>query len=349
MPALPLPFLVPLLLVVLLVRLLRQHNRPAALFIGICTVSSTISALRWSFHLETARLLQPVIAVLIPPTAWLCFSRLKERRPRLWPWLLGAEAPFLLSTIWLPWNLIDLIIAPLYLGAGAALIALAWNSADNLDDVRLSDVSKARATLYFSGVALLASCICDSIIAADFDLYGGAHAAGMVTAFDLAIVSSLAYAAAITGPSIVSDVSNERAPTLPGLGAAIRTTPEADDRQVFEIFERLVRDKMLFKDPDLTLNRLARRAAMPTRTLSAAVNRVVGRNVSQVVNEYRIAEARKLLLETSLPVTTVMENVGFRTKSNFNREFLRVTGTSPRAFRQKSAIHSPGHTGVPTT
>jgi AraC-like DNA-binding protein len=33
-------------------------------------------------------------------------------------------------------------------------------------------------------------------------------------------------------------------------------------------------------------------------------------------------------------VTTAMLDSGFNTKSNFNREFLRVTGASPSKWRQ---------------
>lgn len=54
----------------------------------------------------------------------------------------------------------------------------------------------------------------------------------------------------------------------------------------------------------------------------------------QVVNDFRIAEAMRLLAETDRPVTTIQFEAGFLTKSNFNREFRRVTGTSPSAYRK---------------
>ena len=99
-------------------------------------------------------------------------------------------------------------------------------------------------------------------------------------------------------------------------------------------WRRLMREKELFRDPDLTLNRLARRAGIPARQISGAVNRVQGRNVSQMVNEYRIAEAKRLLRENDLAVTQVMLESGFQTKSNFNREFLRATGMTPSDYRR---------------
>lgn len=52
------------------------------------------------------------------------------------------------------------------------------------------------------------------------------------------------------------------------------------------------------------------------------------------MNEYRIAEAQQLLKDSAMPVTSVMFESGFQIKSNFNREFLRVTGMSPSEYRR---------------
>lgn len=78
----------------------------------------------------------------------------------------------------------------------------------------------------------------------------------------------------------------------------------------------------------------------PSRHISMAINRTQGRNVSQIVNEYRIREAKCLLKETDLPITAVMFECGFQTKSNFNREFIRVTGVTPSDYRRLSASHT---------
>jgi AraC-like DNA-binding protein len=65
-----------------------------------------------------------------------------------------------------------------------------------------------------------------------------------------------------------------------------------------------------------------------------AINRVRRQNVSQYINGYRIEEACRLLRETDKPVTSVMFEAGFETKSNFNREFRRATGASPAEWRK---------------
>jgi len=103
-----------------------------------------------------------------------------------------------------------------------------------------------------------------------------------------------------------------------------------------------------FRDANLNLNRLARRAGLPALRISVAANRVRAKYVSQYINGYRIAEACRLLVATDEPVTKIMFDAGFQTKSNFNREFRRVTGMSPMAWRARNAGTEPTATSAPS-
>jgi AraC-like DNA-binding protein len=67
---------------------------------------------------------------------------------------------------------------------------------------------------------------------------------------------------------------------------------------------------------------------VPVKQLSEAINKVTGENVSRYINAARINEA-KAVLSSGENVTSAMLSSGFNTKSNFNREFLRVAGVSP--------------------
>lgn len=110
----------------------------------------------------------------------------------------------------------------------------------------------------------------------------------------------------------------------------------AQDREVLDRIRTLLADRKLARDENLTLSRLARRAGVPARQISGAVNRLAGKNVSQFINDFRIAEACRLLSETDMSVTAAMLESGFQTKSNFNREFRRVTSLSPASWRERS-------------
>ena len=59
------------------------------------------------------------------------------------------------------------------------------------------------------------------------------------------------------------------------------------------------------------------------------------------MNEHRIADACTLLSETDKTVTDIMFDVGFQTKSNFDREFRRVTDMTPVQWRHKNRGSGP--------
>nr|WP_245341720.1 MULTISPECIES: AraC family transcriptional regulator [unclassified Rhizobium] len=128
-------------------------------------------------------------------------------------------------------------------------------------------------------------------------------------------------------------------------GKANEANPQ-DEGLVARATEALDRDG-LYRDENLSLAKLARKAGVPARDLSVAINRATGLNISQFVNRRRIAEACLQLRETNRPATVIMFDVGFSTKSNFNREFRRITGMSPRQWRSGSkSIADPGNIGL---
>jgi AraC-like DNA-binding protein len=64
---------------------------------------------------------------------------------------------------------------------------------------------------------------------------------------------------------------------------------------------------------------------VPARQISGAVNRLAGKNVSQYINDFRIAEACRLLRETDMSVTAAM----FELASRPSRTSIASFGVSP--------------------
>lgn len=63
----------------------------------------------------------------------------------------------------------------------------------------------------------------------------------------------------------------------------------------------------------------------------------MGKNFRDWLNEYRVREIQRLIVEH--PEKTILElalDSGFGSKSSFNQVFLRVTGKTPRAWKQES-------------
>ena len=129
----------------------------------------------------------------------------------------------------------------------------------------------------------------------------------------------LGGAASLAGATAVHAEPEDKAPTT---AAALETTQA--DAEVATALDALMVSRQLYKDTELNLGRIARKLNVPARRVSTAVNRIHAMSLSQFVNNHRIREACRLLATTDEPVTNVMFESGFMSKSNFNREFLRV-------------------------
>ncbi|AZZ92798.1 helix-turn-helix domain-containing protein [Hahella sp. KA22] len=366
MPAVPLPFVIALLLGILLFQLIRQNEpslRPAIIFTAACTLMVIMGGLRWTFDVRFIRFLQPVMASMLPAIAWYCFTGAgASARMKHWLHLAPVGVVTVLSFTWAYWfPPIDLLLAGLYFVYGGALIRMASRGPDALPVIRFSEALQALKATKIAGCTLIISAVSDVLIAGDFDVYQGAHAAAIVAIVQLLLLPVIVYGVVTFGRSIpegegaaVSSIAESGSASVASAkdvdkvaecaqatqaaeaaeSSETSTEPSADDHEVIQSLDQIMRQQQLYRDPDLNLNRLARRMGIPSRRISAAINRVYGRNVSQIVNEFRIDEAKRLLQETDLPVTSLLFEAGFQTKSNFNREFQRVAGMTPSDYRR---------------
>ncbi|MDH6266911.1 AraC-like DNA-binding protein [Rhizobium sp. SG_E_25_P2] len=321
--------------------------RPAPVFIGACILLSLTVGLRWSIDPPSIRFIRPIIAALLPPIAWLCFTNLQGwPSTRAWPHFLAPFAVAVMSYFWQIWRLpIDPILAMLYFAYGVQLLRSANSGPDDLENMRLTDADGVRRSMFTVAGLMIFSGVIDLMIFADFSFNRGTHVTSIVATANLAALPIICYAIAIIGRSVPE--SESEADVLP---AFVRShDPEtttnanpadsnatAEDFVVMDTLDAAMKLKKLYRDPDLTLDRLSRRLAIPSRKISSAINRINGHNVSQVVNGYRIRECMRLLTDTDLPITDVMFECGFRTKSNFNKEFARVSGTTPSDYRRSA-------------
>ena len=85
---------------------------------------------------------------------------------------------------------------------------------------------------------------------------------------------------------------------------------------------------------DLTLDRIAARAAMSTRTLNRRFREQTGTTPLQWLHGSRIRRARHLLESTGHPVGRIATQVGFGSQTTFRERFKRIVGTSPQAYRR---------------
>jgi YesN/AraC family two-component response regulator len=77
--------------------------------------------------------------------------------------------------------------------------------------------------------------------------------------------------------------------------------------------------------------------------ISFSINNILKKNFRNFVNEYRIQEAQKLLLDPkfdNLSIEGIAQTVGYISKSTFNTSFQKYTGKKPSDFRNEGKLNS---------
>lgn len=327
----PLPFVVALLLLPRFIALLRQQdggNRPFLALIALCILQSIAVGLRWGYDVTAARYVLPVLAGGLPPLVLASFQSLIHRDRADLPWLNAAPPVIILALLVLAPYLIDGALVVIFVGYAIILLRLANAGPDGLDEARLDGAAGAHKALLIAAGSLCLSASFDIAVMLDFEWSRGENVPMLVGNANLLVLFLVGLTAAVAA----------RAHALPAASEEKEedTGTNERDRDVMERIDRLLSEQKLFRDENLTLARLARRASVPARQISGAINRLAGRNVSQYINDFRIAEACRLLRDTDMPVTSAMFESGFQTKSNFNREFRRVTARSPATWRTEN-------------
>ncbi|WP_435798981.1 helix-turn-helix domain-containing protein, partial [Streptomyces avermitilis] len=115
----------------------------------------------------------------------------------------------------------------------------------------------------------------------------------------------------------------------PGGGAGGAPPPPTD-----ESLAPLLEWATAHLDGRLTLDRLAERAGLSSRTLARRFAEQLGTSPGQWLLGRRIDAARVLLEQTDLPVETVATRVGLASAVNLRRRFRTAVGTTPGAYRQ---------------
>lgn len=328
MPAIPLPFYTLTVLFLLLLKILLSRHaayRNVAIFLSGCAILVLLSALRWTFDAIILRQLQSLAAIALPPLAWYCFNGQRAGRKHAAHWL----APVLALTVNLAAPaMTDAALMLLFIGYGSTLIKISRQGVDTFVFSRISDANTAASMTFFAGCFLCFSGAVDLAIAVDFRFFEGAQAPILVALSQTLLLPFIGIAIVFNG---------KIAPPPEVLSAQKDPAAEHNDEELTAAYHRIEKallEGKLFLDPDITLSLIGEASGIAPRQLSRAVNQICGCNVSQWVNGFRVRHAQKLLRNTSAPVTQIMLDSGFSTKSHFNKEFARFSGSTPTDYRR---------------
>jgi YesN/AraC family two-component response regulator len=92
--------------------------------------------------------------------------------------------------------------------------------------------------------------------------------------------------------------------------------------------------KKPFLKSDFSLPELAHQLGTTVHILSQSINEGLGKNFFEMVAEYRVKEAKHLLVDKpNIKVEEIAEQVGYNSKSSFNTAFKKLTGSTPSEYR----------------
>lgn len=334
---LPLPIVVALMLAtVVLMQRERLMQVPSgqifAILLLVYCFQLLLIGIRWGYDIYFLLPLQAVLAVAWCPLAWLAFRGLSREGPIWrWPddWVHGLPVLSIVFCIIIWPDPIDVILMLTYIVYAGQLIRLARRGPDALRMVRLSAVRMSHRALWITACFVLAFAVVDILIVVDIQMNQGQYAASIVAIANVPSIIALGLAAVAAGQTRSVETAEPEV-----IEVETDTTEVQEAQELMPKLQALLIEQELYKEPELNLQRLARKCGVPARRVSRAVNLLTEQNVSQWVNEQRIKAACELLKNTNETVTIVMHDVGFLTKSNFNREFKRITGTSPSVWRK---------------
>ena len=108
-----------------------------------------------------------------------------------------------------------------------------------------------------------------------------------------------------------------------------------DIKKIDSNLNKLIYDKNVYKDPNLSLNSLCKQLSLTPHELSYYLNNEKNMNFNSYINSFRIEEAKSLILKhNDRKIIDIAFDVGFNSSSSFYRYFINETGVSPKKYKE---------------
>lgn len=101
----------------------------------------------------------------------------------------------------------------------------------------------------------------------------------------------------------------------------------------------LLEVEKIYKDSDLSIKFVASKLLLSSRNLSEIINDELKMSFSEFITEFRIKEAQRILSDPKTRDKSVLDiayDVGYNSKSAFNRAFKNITRMTPSQFRKNA-------------
>jgi len=97
----------------------------------------------------------------------------------------------------------------------------------------------------------------------------------------------------------------------------------------------------LYRNPELTLESLAENLKVSSGYLSQIINKTTGDNFSRFLNQYRVEDVKKMLLDSEFnkySLVAIGYEAGFNSKSTYYSAFKKMTSLTPKEYQRKVLI-----------
>lgn len=121
---------------------------------------------------------------------------------------------------------------------------------------------------------------------------------------------------------------------LNGPKSSAKKIESAEAEVLIQKLESVMNEKALHKNPNLSLQDLAKEIQVSSHQLSQLLNTNLGKNFTSFVNEFRIREACEIITSNDkLTLESIGYDVGFNSKSTFFAAFKKHTGKTPSNYQ----------------
>ena len=130
----------------------------------------------------------------------------------------------------------------------------------------------------------------------------------------------------------------------PKLFKGLVLSPKPDDNHFpggefyFKKIEKLLSEDKIYLDSELNEQQFAEALSLQPYLLSRLINQHLGKSFSELINEYRINEAKEILITEKgrkMTIYAVALDSGFRSESVFYAHFKKKTGVTPSQYKKR--------------
>jgi AraC-like DNA-binding protein len=115
----------------------------------------------------------------------------------------------------------------------------------------------------------------------------------------------------------------------PLTSASLEAMPDATEERIGRVLSYLHQH---YREQN-AVRQLSRIAALSRSSLHRLFRQQTRMTTTEYITRLRIGNACALLINTEKPISLIADHVGYRNLANFNRQFKRTKGQTPRQFR----------------